>query len=194
MLDGLILGCTRLDDDPHGRLTGLVVRRGGALKAEPPEKVAIAHRLAWLDGRFQSRPLARFEETPKGGWRALFTLPDGRLAHDGLTDQLQFSEGKKALLKPQILPGGAGLHAPVAAYLEVARLADTAADSMLGGERTLGDLAAVLGLKPGDAALEAAVWDLSKAGVLDYLATGPVAAHALSLRSSLEPSAGPKRR
>lgn len=193
MLDGLILGCTRAADDPQGTLTGLIVRRGAALKAEAPEAVQAARRLQWLNGRFEARELARIEATPKGAPRALFTQPDGRLAHDNLADLLQFSEARKALLKPQILPGGLGLHLPIASYLEVARLADDAANAMLGGERTLGELAQVLGLPAADAGLEAAVWELSKAGVLDYLATGPLASHALTLRAPLGPSAAKRR-
>jgi hypothetical protein len=51
-------------------------------------------------------------------------------------------------------------------YLEVARLSDAMRQEMLGGERSVGQLAEVLGLKPTDKTLEETLWELSRRNVL----------------------------
>jgi hypothetical protein len=167
----LILGVTRRQDDPKGPVTGLIHREGDRLKWSPisvfegPDAPRF-YRLVGASGAPTPQLLERVEKTVSGTPHFLFKQKDGKLGHETLSEKLQFSEDKKALLKPQKLAKPLELAALAVEYLEVARLSDAMRQEMLGGERSVGQLAEVLGLKPTDKTLEETLWELSRRNVL----------------------------
>lgn len=167
----LILGVTRRQDDPKGPVTGLIHREGDRLKftalsalqaASPPR----FFRLRGASGAPVPQLLERVEIMGSGTPHFLFKQKDGKLGHETLAEKLQFSEDKKALLKPQKLAKPLELAALAVEYLEVARLSDAMRQEMLGGERSVGQLAEVLGLPATDKTLEETLWELSRRNVL----------------------------
>lgn len=182
----LILGVTRQDDDPRGPVSGLIYRDGDRLKwgalavlfsAEPPPRF---FRLVPDGGDVARQELVRVEYTVNRVPRFLFKQPDGKLAHFDLGDKLQFSEGKKSLLKPQRL-SALPLPALAIEYLEVCRLNDHMKRELLSGERTIGQLAEVLGLKPDDKALNQMLYELARRRYLNVHELGAPADNAIGL-------------
>ncbi|MEB3196803.1 MAG: hypothetical protein VKP62_06325 [Candidatus Sericytochromatia bacterium] len=183
----LLLGVTRAGDAPQGDLTGLIYRDGevlrwGALDALFAEDSP--HRFARLvaDPRqaiaFQA--LARLEHTVKGSPR-LLVQAGPKLAHHDMRDVLQFSEAHKALLRPQALSRPLPLAPLAVAYLEVSRLSDGMRRDMLGGERSLGQLAELLGLQATDATLGETLWELARRDWLTVHELGKPADNAIAL-------------
>ena len=105
----------------------------------------------------------------------------GKLEHHDMRDVLLFSEANKALLKPQQLAKDAPLGPLAVAYLEVSRLSDLMRQEMLGGERALGQLADVLGLAAGDAALGETLYELARRQWLTVHELGKPAENAIAL-------------
>jgi|GEM_PF-6417362 len=187
----LILGVTRKADHARGDLSGMIVRDGDRLKyvdlAAIEQSVAepAYFKLEPATGGLAQRILVRVEYTVNGKARCLFRQNDGTLRHDDLYDKLQFSEGKKALLKPQALtlpPDSATVE-----YLEVSRLSDTMRKDMLMGERTVGQLCEVLGSEQPAATLETTLWTLARQGWLTIFESGQLSTNALSLPKPLPP-------
>jgi hypothetical protein len=182
----LILGVTRRHDDPKGPVTGLIHREGERLKWSPltvfdGPAAPRFYRLVGATGAPTPQLLERVERTVSGTPHFLFKQKDGKLGHETLAEKLQFSEDKKALLKPQKLAKPLELASLAAEYLEVARLSDAMRKEMLGGERTVGQLADVLGLKPTDATLEETLWELSRRNWLTLHASGEAAENPIAL-------------
>jgi len=166
----LILGVTRLNDDPHGPATGLILREGEKLRNAPLAErfnedgtpKTPMHRLIPEPGNLIAyQKLARFERVCKGSTRFLF-LRDGKLEHHELREALQFSDAKKSLLSPQVLGKDAAWAPLIVAYLEISRLSDVMRAEPLGGERDLGKLAALLNILPSDPALSETLWELAR--------------------------------
>lgn len=183
----LLLGVTRKGDDATGPVTGLIYRDGEKLRwgaLADLFKEGAAARFARLvpDGRnaiaFQA--LDRVEYTVNGVPRFLFKR-EGKLEHQDLRDALQFSEGGKALLKPQRLSTPLPLGPLAVAYLEVSRLSDAMRQEMLGGERALGQLGEVLGLSPADAKLAETLYELARRNWLTVHELGKPAENAIAL-------------
>lgn len=164
----LILGVTRRNDDPKGPITGLIHREGDRLKWSPldtlfgGDKPVRFYRLTLQSGLPVQQMLERVEFTVSGTPHFLFKQKDGKLGHETLAEKLQFSEAKKALLKPQKLAKPMAIATLAVEYLEVSRLSDTMRKEMMGGERTVGMLGEVLGLPPTDKALNEILWELSR--------------------------------
>lgn len=164
----LILGVTRRNNDPKGPVSGLIYREGdrlrwGALDALfKGDKPARFYRLGLQGQSVVQQVLERVEFTVSGTPHFLFKQKDGKLGHETLSEKLQFSEEKKALLKPQKLPKPLALATLALEYLEVSRLSDAMRQEMMGGERSVGQLGEVLALAPTDKALNEVLWDLSR--------------------------------
>lgn len=192
----LILGLTRQKDDPRGHASGLIYREGdrlkwGALselfKDEAPPRFS---RLLEHNGKPIQQPLERVEFTVSGTARFLFRQTDGKLVQDELKDKLLFSEGKKALLTPQVLPRPLSIATLALEYLEVSRLSDTMRREMLGGERSQGQLAQVLGVPPTDNTLSETLWELSRQRFLTVHESGTAAENAIGLNRPVPGLAG----
>lgn len=160
----LILGVTRRKDDPKGPISGLIHREGERLKWTALDAIASMrfYRLDQQGAHVVQQPLERVEFTVSGTPHFLFKQKDGKLGHENLSEKLQFSEEKKALLKPQKLAKPLPLATLALEYLEISRLSDTMRKEMLGGERSVGQLAEVLGIAPADKTLNEVLWDLSR--------------------------------
>jgi hypothetical protein len=183
----LILGVTRRNDEPKGPASGLIYREDGKLKwgdlgvlftAEPAPRF---FRLVFNQDKVYSQALERVEYTVNRAPRFLFKQPDGKLRQEELTEKLQFSEARKALLKPQKL--GQPLVLPTLAieYLEVSRLSDAMRREMLAGERSVGQLAEIIGVSPNEEALTDALWELSRQGWIRVHDLGKAADNAIAL-------------
>jgi hypothetical protein len=185
----LMLGVTRRDDDPKGPLTGVIRRDGEVLRfaslADLGPNPALARLVPDSKRGAAFQQLARIEHTVSGVPRVLFTQPDGKLAHHDVRDLLQFSEANKALLKPQRPSAPLPLGPLVLAYLEVSRLSDAMRKDMMGGERSVGQLAEVLGLPAADKALDEALWNLARQGWLTRHELGKPAENAIALNRAL---------
>jgi hypothetical protein len=182
----LILGVTRRNDDAKGPVTGLIHREGDRLKftaldALTGDAAPRFYRLVGAQGAPTMQALERVELTVSGTPHFLFRQKDGKLGHETLAEKLQFSEAKKALLKPQTLPKPLALASLAVEYLEVARLSDVMRQEMLGGERSIGQLAEVLGIPPTDRPLDEALWELSRRNWLTVHESGVVAENAIGL-------------
>jgi hypothetical protein len=192
----LLLGITRQDDDPRGPASGVIYREGDKLKwgavatlfaNDPPP---VLFRLLPAQGGLSQQVLERVEFTVNRAPRFLFKQKDGKLIQEELKEKLQFSEGKKALLKPQQLPKPLALPSLIVEYLEVSRLSDVMRKEMLGGERTIGQLAEVLGLTAVDKTLNETLWELSRQRWLTVHELGNPSENAIALN---KPVPGLKR-
>jgi hypothetical protein len=185
----LLLGVTRRDDDPKGPLTGFIRRDGEVLRyaalADLGDTPALARLVPDPQRGVTFQHVARLEHTVSGVPRVLLAQPGGKLAHHDLRDTLQFSEANKALLKPQRLSAPLPLGPQVLAYLEVSRLSDAMRKDMMGGERSVGQLAEVLGLSASDKALDEALWNLARQGWLTRHELGKPADNAIALNRAL---------
>lgn len=187
----LILGVTRTKDDPHGPASGLIYREGEKLKwgalADLFKEGAETrfYRLLLAHDKPIQQPLERVEYTVSGSPRFLFRQTDGKLVQEELRDKLLFSEGKKALLTPQVLAKNATTATLALEYLEVSRLSDVMRREMLGGERSQGQLAQVLGASPADKALGETLWNLGRQGFLTVHESGAAAENAIGLNRPL---------
>lgn len=165
-----ILGVTRAKDDPRGHVNGLIYREGDRLKwgalADVFKDDAPPQFYRWVvgsQGKPIQQPLERVEYTVSGTARFLFRQTDGKLVQDELKDKLQFSEAKKALLTPQAaLPKPVPVTTLALEYLEVSRLSDVMRKEMLGGERSQGQLATLIGVPAADKAFGEVLWELSR--------------------------------
>lgn len=183
----LLLGVTRKGDDAAGPVTGLIYRDGeklrwGALADLFAEGAAarFARLVPEPRNAVAFQVLERVEHTVSGTPRFLFKR-EGKLEHQDLRDALQFSEGGKALLKPQTLPKAPPLGPLAVAYLEVSRLSDAMRQEMLGGERALGQLGEVLGMPPADAKLNETLYELARRNWLTVHELGKPADNAIAL-------------
>lgn len=185
----LILGVTRQNDDPHGPATGLILRDGDKLRhaalderfdADGNPKTPLHRLIGDPRNVIAYQKLARFERVGKGATRFLF-LREGKLEHHELRDALQFSDGKKALLSPQVLPKDAAWAPLIVAYLEISRLSDLMRMEPLGGERDLGKLAALLNILPADQKLNEILWELARRQWLTVHELGKPADNAVAL-------------
>lgn len=183
----LILGVTRQDDDPRGAASGLIYREGDKLKwgaipvlfgADLPPRF---FRLLPATGGLRMESLERVEFTISRSPRFLFRGTDGKLLQEDLRDKLQFSETKKALLKPQHLAGPLPLPSLIVEYLEVSRLSDVMRREMMNGERSVGQLAEVLGLPATDKLLNETLWELARTRWLTVHELGAPADNAIAL-------------
>ncbi|HEY9724412.1 MAG TPA: hypothetical protein V6D47_20585 [Oscillatoriaceae cyanobacterium] len=175
-----ILGVTRRGDEPKSAVTGVIHREGEKLKWSAVDALPSLYRLG-----SHSLPLERVEFTVNGAARFLFRLPDGKLAQEELKDKLLFSEKAKALLKSQQLPKPLPYGSLALEYLEVCRLSDAMRKEMLGGERSVGQLAETLGVPASDAALVEALWELSRKGLVTLHELGSPAENAIALNRPL---------
>jgi hypothetical protein len=188
----LLLGVTRRKDDPKGPVTGLIYREGeklrwGALDALFGEKPSRFFRLDEQGGAPVAQPLERVEFTVSGVPHFLFKQKDGKLGHETLAEKLQFSEDKKALLKPQKLPKPLPLATLAVEYLEVSRLSDAMRNEMLGGERSVGQLSEVLGIPAADKVLNEVLWDLGRRRWLTLHEMGDPNENAIGLNKPVPP-------
>ena len=185
----LLLGVTRRDDDPKGPVTGVIRREGEVLRYKALADLGEPPALARLvpDARLGAahQRLARLAHTVSGVPRFLVEQAGGKLAHADLRDLLQFSEANKALLKPQRLAAPLPLGPLVLAYMEVSRLSDAMRKDMMGGERSVGQLAEVLGVPATDKALDEALWNLARQGWLTRHELGKPAENAIALNRAL---------
>lgn len=183
----LILGVTRQDDDPKGPVTGLIYREGDKMRwgavavLFADDKPPSFFRYVANGAQIASQRLERVEYTVNRQPRFLFKLPDGKLTQETLAEKLLFSEAKKALLKPQKLPKPLPLSALAVEYLEVSRLSDAMRQEMLGGERSIGQLAELLGLSAKDQALTDTLWELARRGLLTVHELGDPSENAIAL-------------
>lgn len=175
-----ILGVTRRGDDAKAPVTGVIHRAGEKLKWSAVDALPALYRLG-----AKSLPLERVEFTVNGAPRFLFRQPDGKLAQEELKDKLLFSESAKALLKPQHLPKPLPYGPLSLEYLEVCRLSDAMRHEMLGGERSVGQLAEVLGVSAADPALAEALYERSRQGLLTVHELGNPAENAIALNKPL---------
>lgn len=189
----LILGVTRQNDDPKGPATGLIYREGDKLRwgavavlfgADAPPKF---YRLIERPEGLKSQLLERVEYTVNRAPRFLFRQTDGKLIQEELKEKLQFSEAKKALLKPQHLPKPLSLMTLAAEYLEVSRLSDVMRQEMLGGERSVGQLAELIGVPASDKTLNEALWELGRRGWLTVHDLGDPKENAIALNRPVPP-------
>jgi hypothetical protein len=182
-----ILGITRTKDDPRGNATGLIHREGDRLKWSALEGLDPTRffRFVVANGKPIAQPLERIEFTVSGSARFLFRQTDGKLVQEELRDKLLFSEAKKALLKPQILPKPAPVATLALEYLEVSRLSDVMRREMLGGERSVGQLAEVLGIPAADKALSETLWELARLRFMTVHESGVPAENAIGLNNPL---------
>ncbi|MDB5096478.1 MAG: hypothetical protein JWM80_899 [Cyanobacteria bacterium RYN_339] len=183
-----ILGITRAKDDPRGNATGLIHREGDRLKWSALADLDPTRFFRFLEttGKPLQQPLERIEFTVSGGARFLFRQTDGKLVQEELRDKLLFSEGKKALLKPQVLSKPVPVGTIALEYLEVSRLSDVMRKEMLGGERSLGQLAELLGISAADKALSETLWELSRQRYMTVHDSGAAPAeNAIALNNPL---------
>ena len=167
-------------------MTGLIHREGERLKftaldALTGDGAPGFYRLVGAQGAPTLQALERVELTVSGTPHFLFRQKDGKLGHETLAEKLQFSEAKKALLKPQKLAKPLALASLAVEYLEVARLSDVMRQEMLGGERSIGELAEVLGISPEDRPLDEALWELLRRNWLTVHESGVTAENAIGL-------------
>ena len=182
-----ILGITRAKDDPRGNATGIIHREGDRLKwtAMADLDPTGFFRYVATNAKPIQQALERVEFTVSGSARFLFRQTDGKLIQEELRDKLLFSEAKKSLLKPQILPKPIPVATLALEYLEVSRLSDVMRKEMLGGERSQGELAAVLGIPAADKALGETLWDLARHKFLTVHDLGKPADNAIGLNNPL---------
>jgi hypothetical protein len=180
-----ILGITRAKDDPRGNATGLIHREGDRLKWTALDQLDPARFFRFVGTKPVQQPLERIEFTVSGSARFLFRHTDGKLVQEELRDKLLFSEGKKALLKPQVLPKPAPVATLALEYLEISRLSDVMRKEMLSGERSLGQLAEVLGIPAADKALSETLWELARQRYMTVHESGTPAENAIALNDPL---------
>lgn len=184
----LILGVTRRQDDPKGPVTGLIVREGEKLRWVALDALPEGgryFRLTLAGGVPAQQALERVEFTVGGTPHFLFKNKDGKLAHETLSEKLQFSEAKKALLKPQKIAKPLPLATLALEYLEISRLSDAMRQEMLAGERSLGQLGEVLGMPAADKVLNEVLWDLSRRNWLTLHELGKPEENAIGLNKPI---------